>query len=251
MSTTNPTSQKIQSLSKAPLHRGAIFQMEADEQGLVFLDAKDKSLKVYLLVDPETDRVIEVKFFTYGGPVYTAVAETLCQILDQAPLGEACQTKAGEVEKRLRDEEETPVLAEDATELSTIEPILEHLISKYPQHKISAQALVEARKKQTGEHRSVFEIRTEQDKEWAAMSKEVRIEKIDQCLTEHVRQGLNMDGGDIEVLDLVDEIKVIAKYQGACGSCGAATGGTLFYIEDTLRKHIHPALRVEPQGLSF
>ena len=248
---SNPTSQKILSLSKAPLHRGAIFQMEADEQGLVFLDSKEKSLKVYLLIDPETYRIVEIKFFTYGGPIFTAVAETLCQLLDQSNIEESTKTTIAEIEQRLRDDENTPVIDLDANELSTVEPILKDLMAKYPQHKVSAMALVEARKKTSPEKRSVFEVRTEQDEEWKAMSTEDKIAKVDAVLTEHVRQGLQMDGGDIDVLDIVDEINVIAKYQGACGSCGSATGGTLFFIEDTLRKHVHPALKVEPQGLSF
>lgn len=251
MSTTTPKSEAILRYSKAPTHRGAIFQMEAEERNLVFLEAKDKSLKLYALLDPETDRILEIKFFTYGGPVFTAIAEVVCQLLQSMPLLDACALSVAEVEEKLRDDASQPVLELSSNELSTIRPILDKFEADYPTRKNFALAAIEAKKHRGEEHRNAFEVRTELDAEWQAMSKEEKIKKIDEVLTAHVRQGLNMDGGDIEVLDIENEINVIAEYQGACGSCGSATGGTLFFIEDTLRKHVHPQLKVEPRGLNL
>lgn len=249
--TQPPKSEAILALSKAPAHRGAIFQMEAEERDLVFLEAKDKSLKLYTLLDPETDRILEVKFFTYGGPLFTAIAEAVCRRIEGLILKEACAVTVAEIEKDLRDDPEVEVLAVDSPELSTLNPILSKFAEDYPQRKNMALAAIEAKKHRGETHRNAFEVRTEQDAQWAAMSKAEKIAKVDQVLTEHVRQGLNMDGGDIEVLDIENEVHVIAEYQGACGSCGSATGGTLFFIEDTLRKHVHPMLKVEPRGLNF
>jgi len=245
------SSQNIVALSKAPVHRGAIFQVEADERGLVLLEAKEKSLKVYFLIDPETDHVLEAKFFTYGGPVYTAIAEVLCRKFeDQALFDAVGQWTPEAIEKELRDNDDA-VLDIEGPELSTINPLYSYFKTHYEERKSQAMVTRQIRKKQAEENNTAFEIKSESDAEWAAKSKVEQISKVNEVLDAHVRQGLQMDGGDIEVLDIVDNIKVIAEYQGACGSCGSAVGGTLFFIEDTLRKHVHPKLKVEPRGLTF
>ena len=55
-----------------------------------------------------------------------------------------------------------------------------------------------------------------------------------------------MDGGNIQVLEVVDGEKVMVQYQGACGSCGSSLGATLSFIESTLRKEVFPELQVVP-----
>lgn len=245
----------IAALSKAPIHRGAIFQVEADERGLVLLEAKEKSLKVYFLIDPETDRVLETKFFTYGGPLYTAIAELLCQKFEDRALFEAvAQWSPDSLAQVLNSEssgEDDKTLDPEGPELSTINPLYSYFKTHYHERKSQAMVTREVRKKQADTDQTAFEVKTQNDAEWAAKSKEEKIVQINEVLDAHVRQGLQMDGGDIEVLDVVDEVKVVAEYQGACGSCGSAVGGTLFFIEDTLRKHIHPKLKVDPRGLTF
>lgn len=246
------SSKTIVALSKAPVHRGAIFQVEADERGLILLEAKEKSLKVYFLIDPETDRVLEAKFFTYGGPIYTAIAEILCQKFEDQALFEAvAQWTPEALAEELNDADAEKPLQPDGPELSTILPLYSYFKTHYHDRKSQAMITRETRKKQAEENNTAFEIKTQNDAEWAAKSKEEKIVQINEVLDAHVRQGLQMDGGDIEVLDVVDDVKVVAEYQGACGSCGSAVGGTLFFIEDTLRKHVHPKLKVDPRGLTF
>lgn len=237
-------SKTIARYSKTPTHRGAIFQMEADERGVVFLEAKEKSLKLYLLVDPESERILEIKFFTYGGPIFTAVAEVLCKNMEDQTLDDACSLEPEMIERWLRDEPENEVLTMEAPELATIKPVLSLLKETYPEKKKLAEAAIEARKR-LGEP-TAFELKTEADKEWANYDTAEKITRIDKVIDEHIRAGLQMDGGDMEVLDVVDNICIKVKYLGACGSCGASSGGTLFFIEDTLRKYIHPQIRVEP-----
>lgn len=246
------SSNTIVALSKAPVHRGAIFQVEADERGLVLLEAKEKSLKVYFLIDPETDRVLEAKFFTYGGPIYTAIAEILCQKFEDQVLFEAVGAWGPEeLAQELNSPEAEKQLEPEGAELSTILPLYSYFKTHYHERKSQAMVTREMRKSQNESNETAFEIKTQNDAEWAAKSKEDKIAQINEVLDAHVRQGLQMDGGDLEVLDVVDELKVVAEYQGACGSCGSAVGGTLFFIEDTLRKHIHPKLKVDPRGLTF
>src|SRR5574344_548221 len=56
-------SKKLTELARSPRYRGAIFQIEADEKGLARVDGKESSLKIYLMIDPESDQILETRFF--------------------------------------------------------------------------------------------------------------------------------------------------------------------------------------------
>lgn len=87
---TSTLSQKVQDIAKSPKYRGAIFQIEADEKGLALVDVKEASLKVYLMIDPDCDKILETRFFTYGGPVFTALADTFCKKIQMVTVDDAC-----------------------------------------------------------------------------------------------------------------------------------------------------------------
>lgn len=71
-------------------------------------------------------------------------------------------------------------------------------------------------------------------------------QKIEEILDRTIRPGLQSDGGDIEVLDYVDnEVKIL--YQGACGGCPSSMMGTLDAIQSILSHELgNPELRVYP-----
>ena len=247
ISADNKFTQKINDLSVKPRHRGAIFQVEADEKGMVLLEAKESSLKIYLLIHPETDLIHEAKFFTYGGPAYTALADVFCDLIQEITLEEATLVDLSEIEQLLRDDKDVPALPMDSSILTLVQPIQKILSKNYEEKKQNTLNLIKLKEERAIS--SEFKPKSEADAEWVDMSKDLKMKKINKALDDHVRHGLQMDGGDITVLDLENETRVLIEYHGACGSCGAATGGTLFYIEDQLRKHVFHALSVHPQGL--
>jgi len=70
------------------------------------------------------------------------------------------------------------------------------------------------------------------------------IDRINSILDETVRPALQMDGGDIQVVDYANNtVKVF--YQGACGSCPSSTMGTMKAIENILRDQFNPEVNVE------
>ena len=69
------------------------------------------------------------------------------------------------------------------------------------------------------------------------------LQKIDEILDHTVRPGLQGDGGDIEVVSLEDHILTV-HYEGACGTCPSAVGGTLMAIQSILRDEYDPKLEV-------
>ncbi len=71
------------------------------------------------------------------------------------------------------------------------------------------------------------------------------IRRIEEILDENIRPALQMDGGDIEVISLEDNILQI-NFEGACGSCPSSRSGTLHAITEELKERFHPAIIVEP-----
>ena len=70
------------------------------------------------------------------------------------------------------------------------------------------------------------------------------IAKINEILDQTVRPALQMDGGDIRLIDYTSNtLKVY--YQGACGSCPSSSAGTMKAIENILRDQFNPEIVVE------
>ena len=239
-------SQKLQDLAKAPKYRGAIFQIEADEKGLALVDVKEASLKVYLMIDPECDKILETRFFTYGGPIFTALADTFCKKIQMVTVDEACAITAESIELELRDTPDVRAIPETAPEIKQMNTLIAKILTEYPEKKATA-ILVREKMERIKYRTQTAEGRAEADAEWNAMTKVQKIEKVEAWLHQSVRGMLQGDGGDVEILDLTDDNRLKIRYQGACAGCGSAMGGTLFYIEDELKNNIYYNLIVEPE----
>jgi Fe-S cluster biogenesis protein NfuA len=71
------------------------------------------------------------------------------------------------------------------------------------------------------------------------------LKRINEILDRTVRPGLQGDGGNIEILSLVDN-QLSVRYQGACGSCPSSMMGTLQAITQILRDEFDPDIDVVP-----
>ena len=69
------------------------------------------------------------------------------------------------------------------------------------------------------------------------------LSEIDQILENTIRPGLQADGGDIELIDLDNNILTL-KYLGACDSCPSAMTGTLEAIRSILHDQYNEDLEV-------
>ncbi len=243
---TSTLSQKLQDIAKAPKYRGAIFQIEADEKGLALVDVKVASLKVYLMIDPDCDKILETRFFTYGGPIFTALADTFCKKIQMVTVDDACKITAESIEEELRDIPEVRAIPETAPEIKQLNELIKLVEETYPEKK--GVAIITREKLDRIKYRTqTAEGRAEADAEWNAMTKVQKIEKIEEWLHKSVRGTLQGDGGDLEILDLTDDNRLKIKFQGACAGCGSAMGGTLFFIEDELKDNVYYNLIVEPE----
>ncbi|HJE03246.1 scaffold protein [Aliarcobacter thereius] len=81
------------------------------------------------------------------------------------------------------------------------------------------------------------------------MTKEQKLELIEDVLDDDIRPMLIMDGGNMEILDLVESkphYDLYIRYLGACSGCSAGSMGTLYAIESILQNKVDENLRVLP-----
>ena len=83
---------------------------------------------------------------------------------------------------------------------------------------------------------------------WTTLGLFEKVRLVEAALDEHVRPMLAADGGGMEVLDLKENDELVVQYSGACGSCSAALGGTLYFIEDALESALGVRLKVQVEG---
>jgi NFU1 iron-sulfur cluster scaffold homolog, mitochondrial len=69
------------------------------------------------------------------------------------------------------------------------------------------------------------------------------LDRINEFFDERVRPGLAGDGGGLEIIGL-DDKRLLIRYQGACGSCPSAIGGTLMAIENMLKDEVDPEIEI-------
>ena len=76
-----------------------------------------------------------------------------------------------------------------------------------------------------------------------------RIKAVDAVIDEYIRPMLVMDGGDMEIIDIKENLPyydIYIRYLGACGSCASGSTGTLYAIESTLKGKVDENIRVLP-----
>jgi Fe-S cluster biogenesis protein NfuA len=71
------------------------------------------------------------------------------------------------------------------------------------------------------------------------------IQKIEEILDNTVRQFLQGDGGDIQVLKLEGHTLEV-RYEGACGTCPSSTSATLDAIQGILQEQFDPEIQIIP-----
>lgn len=80
----------------------------------------------------------------------------------------------------------------------------------------------------------------------AAPSNMTNLEKmkaIQEVLDREVRPGLAMDGGDMELVDVVGN-NVYVQLHGHCNSCAASSSTMKFFVEDRLKEMVDPDIKV-------
>ena len=76
-----------------------------------------------------------------------------------------------------------------------------------------------------------------------------RIKAVDAVIDEYIRPMLVMDGGNMEIIDIKENVPyydIYIRYLGACSSCASGSTGTLYAIESTLKQKVDENIRILP-----
>lgn len=225
-------SSTFEQVGQSPKLRGAYFIEEAHAKGLALMEAKAGDTKIFWLINPENDMIVSAKHFTYGGPNSIAVNEAYCALVIGLNVSVAVTVTGEEVERTLRDEQE--VKAAPSELFAVIDKLREVAKAAYPE----ALALIKA---SSVASRITYydEEYGEKANEWLSLGKEEWIKTIEAALNGQIRDYLNSEGGDVEVIDVIDGKEVLLSFQGMCGTCASSTGSTLFAIEQALRENVY------------
>ena len=85
---------------------------------------------------------------------------------------------------------------------------------------------------------------TEESGDWASLSDEQKLQRIEQVLDDQVRPMLKSDGGGMQVVSLDGDVLTIS-YSGACGGCPHALTGTKLFITRQLAEALGIELIIE------
>jgi len=70
-------------------------------------------------------------------------------------------------------------------------------------------------------------------------------EEIEKVLNEEVKPFLSLHGGDIELVDIIDEAVVKVRLKGGCAGCPAAQMTLVELVEDAIKSKVPQVKRVE------
>lgn len=76
-----------------------------------------------------------------------------------------------------------------------------------------------------------------------------RIKALDEVLDADVRPMLIMDGGNMEIIDIKENMPhydVYIRYLGACNGCASGSTGTLYAMESILKQKVDENIRILP-----
>jgi NifU-like protein len=109
-------SQKVQDLMNNPKNMGEITEEEAMKMGgeLIVADFGAEScgdaVRLYWVVDPKTDRIIDAKFKSFGCGTAIASSDTMVELCKGKTVDEAVKITNIDVEKAMRDNPDTPAV---------------------------------------------------------------------------------------------------------------------------------------------
>ena len=256
---------------------------DANAVGEVGSLACGDALKLFLKIDPETERIIDAKFKTFGCGSAIASSSALTEMIKGKTIEEALKITNQDIAEYLdgmpKEKMHCSVMGRDAFHAAVAcyrgEPaprdLLEgqlvcecfgvtdqQILQAVRENNLSSVEEVTNFTKAGGGcglcHEKIEQLisqvkgeikRAESDK--PAVPKRMttiqKIARVQEVLDKEIRPMLNQDGGDVELIDLEGN-RVTIALRGMCISCPSA-GLTKSGIEAKLKELVHPDLSVE------
>lgn len=196
----------------------------------------------YWLVDPEDGIIVDAKFQVFGQSALIGAAEASCNLVVGKNYDQARRISADLIDQQLRDRSDQPSFPHETAPhlnlaLEAIDIAAESCegIPLAPEYSAPPVTFDPSRLVQEGGYQ-----------DWDKIDKQQKLAVIEDVIGREIRPYIELDGGGIEVLDILNDREIIVAYQGACTSCFAATGATLSYMQQVVQTMINPNLVVVP-----
>lgn len=240
-------SRKVFEKIRNPFSAGIFTEEEARERRMHFArgfcqSSNKNQIVLYLLVDESDGMIVDTKFQAFGSLTLLSAGEILCLLIVGKKVSQARRISAEWIEKELRDSNEFPFPEYEKGDLNLIIECLESALDTCKNMDLKEDWT-------TPIPAMSGEIETYPN--WAYLSKEIQKEIIQKVLDQEILPYVKLDGGGIELIDILDSREIIISYQGNCTSCFSAVGTTLASIQQLLQTKIHPSLEVIPQNVSL
>ncbi len=193
------------------------------------------ALHLYWLIDPDDGHIVDAKFLAFGETPLIGAAEIISKWVVGKNYDQASRLTSSIVENEAEGpfpKETLPLLnlALDAVEKAAATCTDIPLPMAYSAPPVSF----------TGD------IVEGGIPNWFEMGRNEQIAIVEEVLNKDIRPYIALDGGGVEILNLLEGKEAIISYQGNCTSCYSSTGATLSYIQQVLRAKVHPDLTVTP-----
>lgn len=243
-------SKKLSAKIEDPKFAGSFAPTEAKEKKMRLVVGREGSIVdghliiFYWLVDEDDGIIADVKFQTYGPSALIGAAEGAAELLMRKNYNQAKRISAELIDRQLRDKSEKEAFPKESAPylnlvLSAIDAAVElccdiPFLENYTAPPMS------------------FEVDSEGEYPgWKTFSKEEKIAVIEEVVNREIRPYIELDAGGVNIVDLIEEKKVLIAYQGSCTSCHSATGSTLNAIEQILQAKVSPEITVIPDLYHF
>lgn len=197
-------------------------------------------VSLYLLVDPEDGMIVDAKFQAFGSTALIASAEAIAELVIHKYYDQAKRIGADLIDRHLRDKSDTPAIPENASSyMNLVLDALDEALQGCDDI-ILPDAFTSPVPKE-------IEVVEGGYPGFDTLSTPSKLAVIEEVVKEEIRPYIELDGGGIEVINIINGREVIVMYKGSCTSCFSSTGATLSYIQQMLQAKVHPDIVVVPE----
>lgn len=245
-------SKNLRARIQRPHNVGCFGKEESESRGMRLVEGAEGSIEdgnaltLYLLVDKEDGVIVDARFQAFGQSALIGAAEVACDLIVGKNYDQAKRISADLIDKQARDRASDQAFPpETAPHLNLVLEAIENACDLCTDIPLSTGYVAPPAPMDLGE---VIEGGYPG---WDLLSKKKKLAVVEEVLNNEVRPYIALDGGGVEVIDLVNERELVIAYQGNCTSCFSAVGATLSYIQQMIKAKVHPDLVVVPDLENF
>ncbi len=224
---------------KEPRCRGKFRPIDAARQQLGLLSGADDrgQLRMYCLVDLDTQIVSDARFMAYGDLRSHPIADAYAELMRGKSCAEAFAIPASDIEALLKGDAATAFGSADEDAYTAIAAAQAELIAALPHVKLLPKPVekeVYKRKREADW--------TEFDQRWYPLSLLKKIGVLQKCIKALLSKKLKRDDVDFSIEGLHDDFRVVVKITGVSSE---EIPTLIRFMEEAVHEGIHPDLSVE------